>query len=83
MSYKFYTDSGHGWLEVPLAELRELGIADKISGYSYIRGDFAYLEEDRDAGIFDQSKGPESYPVKEVYEDGRSIIRTFEPYNEG
>jgi len=50
--FTFHTDPGHGWLEVPMSLLRDLGIADKISSYSYMRGDSAYLEEDCDAGLF-------------------------------
>ena len=49
-TYVFITDPGHGWLKVPLAEVRASGAT--ISCYSYIRGNFAYLEEDCDAGAF-------------------------------
>lgn len=54
MKFTFYTDPGHGWLEVPRVELIRLGIADKISSYSYESSDGAtvYLEEDDDAGKF-------------------------------
>lgn len=52
MSYRFISDPGHGWLEVPLAELRALGIANAISPYSYVSGSMAYLEEDCDASLF-------------------------------
>jgi hypothetical protein len=48
----FHTDPGHGWLEVHRGVLEKSGIADKVSEYSYMRGDIAYLEEDRDAGLF-------------------------------
>ena len=48
----FYEDPGHGWLKVSKALLRVLDIEDKISWYSYQRGDFAYLEEDCDAPMF-------------------------------
>lgn len=48
--YRFIADPGHGWLVVPLAEVRASGA--KISPYSYINGDMAYLEEDCDAGAF-------------------------------
>lgn len=47
-----YSDPGHGWLKVPMVSLHKLGIAYEISCYSYRRGDWAYLEEDRDAGVF-------------------------------
>ena len=50
--YIFYEDPGHGWLAVPIKELIELGIADKITGYSYTLGGMAYLEEDCDLGVF-------------------------------
>ena len=50
--FDFYSDPGHGWLKVEMAILRELGIADKISAYSHMMGDYAYLEEDCDATTF-------------------------------
>ena len=31
----FYYDAAHGWLEVPRADLAELGILGRISGFSY------------------------------------------------
>ena len=45
---KFYADPGHGWGAVKKQILRDLGIADKISPYSYMKGDTVYLEEDCD-----------------------------------
>jgi hypothetical protein len=45
---KFHQDPGHGWLCVKIAELEALGIADKITGFSYMRKQSAYLEEDTD-----------------------------------
>jgi len=50
--YRKVEDPGHGWLEVPVQELFDLGIAEEISGCSYLRDDKAYLEEDRDMSIF-------------------------------
>jgi hypothetical protein len=38
-NYKFITDAGHGWLSVPLEDIRKLGIADQISRYSYLTHD--------------------------------------------
>lgn len=51
-SYKFYSDSGHGWMAVKRKELVELGILDSITSYSYQRGATVYLEEDCDATTF-------------------------------
>lgn len=52
--YVAYTDPGHGWLAVPTRTLYMLGIADKITSYSYLShsGKTAYLEEDADANTF-------------------------------
>ena len=50
--YRFHVDPGHGWLEVPAAELEALGIAGQISGYSYLHEGRAYLEEDCDLARF-------------------------------
>lgn len=47
-----YSDPSHGWFKVSIAELNALQIIDQISCYSYIRGKFAYLEEDQDATIY-------------------------------
>ena len=49
---KFFEDPGHGWLEVPIAQVAALGITNKISAYSYRKGTMAYLEEDCDASVF-------------------------------
>ncbi len=52
------SDPGHAWLAVPVAEIRRLGIAERISGYSYLGSGwhgydgYALLEEDCDAGVY-------------------------------
>jgi hypothetical protein len=51
-TFRFYSDPGHGWLAVKRAYLRELGILEKITQFSYQRGETVYLEEDVDAGTF-------------------------------
>ena len=51
-TYVFHEDPGHGWLAVPIKELFILGIANKISNFTYVNGNTAYLEEDCDAGEF-------------------------------
>jgi hypothetical protein len=66
--YRFFTDSGHGWLEVSRREVVASG-AD-ISAYSYYDPvtDMAYLEEDCDALAFLKASGRDwsSLPVLEV-----------------
>ena len=51
MNIKFFADPAHGWGEVPISLIKELGIADQISHYSYMKGDNAYLEEDCDLSV--------------------------------
>jgi len=46
----------HSWLRVPLSELDELGIRDKITEYSYKDNLYAYLEEDCDLMKFIEAK---------------------------
>jgi hypothetical protein len=48
----FYSDPGHGWLQVPRALLHDLGIEGKVSAYSYQRIDDVFLEEDCDYSLF-------------------------------
>jgi|TARA_R110001583_G_scaffold117785_3_gene268898 hypothetical protein len=55
MAFTFYTDPGHGWIQVDVDTLIDLGIHTRISGYSYINGTTAYLEEDCDAAVFMQA----------------------------
>lgn len=52
MKFDVYTDPGHGWLKVPVSKLKEYGVHDDISQYSYYRNGYAFLEEDCDAGKF-------------------------------
>jgi hypothetical protein len=34
----FHSDAGHGWLAVKTRELVDLGVADKITAFSYTKG---------------------------------------------
>jgi len=56
MKYTIFDDGAHAWIEVDKDELKQLGVANKISGYSYEKGDNAYLEEDCDLAIFVSAK---------------------------
>jgi len=82
MKYAFYEDPGHGWLKVPLKELEELDIADKISTYSYLKGPHAYLEEDCDAPIFMKTMEAKGRTVElDVHTSNRSSkIRGYPGY---
>lgn len=80
--FDFYSDAAHGWLKVNKKLLKDLNIADKITSYSYMKNDYAYLEEDCDASLFIKAY-QEKYNVKlrfnEHYSE-RSKIRTYDYY---
>lgn len=50
--YMRLDDGSHSWVKVPMQELADLGLANKISRCSYVKGDFAYLEEDCDLAVW-------------------------------
>lgn len=81
--YKFYADPGHGWLAVKRAELDKLGIADRVTGYSYKRGATVYLEEDCDYSVFaDAMKAAgKEFKIESKHCNGRSPIRSYDRYH--
>ena len=88
-NYTFYSDAGHGWLEVDLQELVTLGVAHAISRHSYIKkteeGTKVYLEEDCDASLFSEtmtSRGIE-FAVTHFDHGIDSPIRNFLRFHEG
>jgi hypothetical protein len=83
MKKYFHSDTGHGWLAVKRTEVEALGIATKISPFSYQKGKTVYLEEDVDAGLFlkaMQEKGV-TVEVKDAKPVKRSNIRGFNSFN--
>ena len=83
LRFTFYSDPGHGWLAVPSWVLRLSGVADKITPYSYIKGDTVYLEEDCDYSTFMQSLVSQDVHPFIVYKntDNRSRIRSYNAFN--
>lgn len=82
MSYLFHCDPGHGWMAVKVTELNKLGLIDKISKYSYLKGKTAYLEEDCDAPLFLKAKEEagekiESSEIRTIHKNETSRIRNY------
>lgn len=78
-------DPGHGWFGVPMTEIKHLGIAADVSGYSYYdpATRTAWLEEDCDIGVYFCALDKRGLPkpkIREVYES-RSSIRPLWGYN--
>ncbi len=73
----FHTDPGHGWLQVPKSELEKYGIADKVSRYSYMKNDSAFLEEDCDAQLYTDALDAAgvNFDVNETYAENTPIRR--------
>ena len=82
MKLNYYQDPGHGWIKTPKALLERLGIAGDISHYSYMRGDYAYLEEDCDAERLFQAAGAHGLVIRlnHMHSNKQSKIRNYESY---
>lgn len=78
----FYSDPGHGWLKVPVEDLRTLDLCHEISVYSYMTPDAAYLEEDRDLGVFKKAAEDAGWTltIKPQYSE-RSRIREYSSFS--
>jgi hypothetical protein len=86
----YHQDPGHGWMETTLAEVKRLGIADKISSYSYIDRSCStnpdefkvYLEEDRDAPLlvkaYQAAGTPADIQSRYVESTGIRALRAYE-----
>jgi hypothetical protein len=81
-SYVYHQDSGHGWIEVPIKEIKAMGLEERITPYSYLFRDKAYLEEDDDASAFlDMRKLlPKPFVLQSNYKDGSCFIRNYPHY---
>ncbi len=82
-TYRFFSDPGHGWLEVDYHDLLELGIEGQISRYSYRKGRLVYLEEDCDFAVFlgaFQERFETSPLIAETYQDD-TPIHNMQPYD--
>jgi hypothetical protein len=82
LRFTFYADPGHGWLEVPRELLHGLGIANRISGYSYQRMDKVFLEEDCDLYLFSQAMRARGlfFDTVDTHTNGNSFIRSLPRY---
>ena len=82
ISIKVFGDPGHAWARFPKAKLVQLGIADKISTYSYQNGANAFLEEDCDLSVLVVALRDRGYEIKfnESHANKQSKIRNYSTY---
>ena len=85
LKLNYFTDPGHGWVSVKLQTLKDLGIADKVSTYSYMRGSSAYLEEDCDLGLLFATCDAIGLKIdlNTKHTNKRSPIRSYAAYRAG
>ena len=75
-------DPGHSWLKVKIVDIIRAGVWYKISGYSHIHGEYAYLEKDRDAAIFLDAIGCTKTLIT-VYSHKQSQVRFYKSWPVG
>jgi len=82
ITLQMFSDPGHGWVRFPKARLQRLGIADKISTYSYERNGQAFLEEDCDLTVLINALRARGYAdadikFRESHTNKSSKIRSY------
>lgn len=65
----FLFDPGHGWLQVPLTDIVALGLEDQITPYSFVKGQYAYLEEDCDCPRYLSARAAQGYRRPEITDE--------------
>ena len=83
ITLQIFEDPGHAWARFPKERLAQLGIADKISPYSYQRKDMAFLEEDCDLTTLCNALRAHGYTdikFKESWTNRYSKIRNYDHY---
>lgn len=83
MTLNYYQDPGHGWVKVGLKTLTALGIHDKITRYSYVRKEHAYLEEDCDLELFFKTCDAKGIKIilRDHHTNKQSKIRSYQHYS--
>lgn len=82
ITLNIYNDPSHGWAKVSIDTLKRLGLINKISSYSYIKNNHAYLEEDCDLSLLLKTLEQFNirYKLKHNYANKSSKIRSYDNY---
>ena len=77
LTIDYVQDPGHGWFAADVQSLEALGLADKITRYSYRDGDLAWLEEDLDGPAYLRAlaKSGRAYQIIETHTRSDAWIR--------
>ncbi len=82
LTLNYYQDPSHGWVKVPITLLKQLGIEQDISHYSYMRNNYAYLEEDCDLSRLLKALDSNGilWRLREYNSNKQSKIRSYDNY---
>jgi hypothetical protein len=82
MKLTYFTDPSHGWVRVKRDVLGRMGIEDRISQYSYQRGEYVYLEEDCDLTVLSKALdlAGQKLELVERHTNRSSKIRSYSCY---
>jgi hypothetical protein len=82
MKFVIYSDPSHAWCKVRRDLLVKLGITNEITSFSYLRGDYVYLEEDYDLSLLVSTLKDKGIPVQfdERHTNKSSKIRSYTAY---
>ena len=86
MKLDIISDPGHAWCKVSVSLLDRLNLIDKITPYSYIRGGFAYLEEDCDLSSLMHAAQLAGIPLtfrERIARERPSRVRNYDQYTPG
>lgn len=77
------SDPRHGWLSVSIKDIKDLGIADKITRFSLMNSTRVFLEEDVDMGVFLKAAKNAGWEIeiKENYSN-KASCRSYANYNQ-
>lgn len=79
-----FDDPGHAWLRIRKVDMQRLGIGSEITRYSYQKGQYAYLEEDQDAGVAIDKAASLGIPLvygQSHYSPRSSTIRSYDRWS--
>jgi hypothetical protein len=82
MTLDYVQDPGHGWIGADINQLRQYGLTDKVSRYSYQDGDLVWLEEDCDAPLFVAAlnRAGVQFRIVETHTRGDAWIRRLQSF---
>lgn len=80
--FRYYQDPSHGWVAVKRDLLKQLGIEDRITPYSFQRGQTVYLEEDCDMPKFHEAAKAAGIELNyfSVHTNKNSPIRSYDRF---